>query len=113
MVERGSVGGFFDVLGTGGVISVTVSGAIAGFIHSYVSAKLAKYLEEDIGSPKAELLTMGGMMVPTALWMGLRKTGRLGDSDAIDTVGNIIAGGFLWEIWNGVETFVNILEEEL
>lgn len=109
---KGLMGGFFDQLGAPGVITMALSGAGYGFFHAYISAKIAAYMEVPVGGVKPELWTMGAGLVPPVAWMIARNSGYLRDTDFNDTIGNILGSGFLWELWNGVETLVMMMEEE-
>lgn len=107
---RGYIGGFFEALGAGGVANV-VAGALGyTFLHSYVSAKVAEWQEVPVGDPKAEMITFGGLIVPPVIWGVLRATGKLGDTDMYDMVGNFLGGGMVWESCNLVETIIGLLE---
>lgn len=107
---KGMMGGFFDQLGVGGVLNMAIAGAGYGFLHAYVSSKVAAYVEEPVGAVKPELITMIPMLVPPVVWMGARYMGYLRDTDINDFMGNTMGAGLLWELWNGVETLVAMLE---
>lgn len=108
---KGLMGGFFDQLGMTGVVTMALTGAGYGFIHAYISSKVADYMEEDKGTTKPEMWTGLGLLIPPVAWMLIRYSGRLQDTDFNDSIGNIMGAGFLWELWNGVETVVAMLEE--
>ncbi len=109
MPVTGYIGGFFENLGLTGIMTVIIGGVIFVFLHGYVSGVITQKIAKDPNNPTeeefqtAEIYTSAALASVPAIFGVIRTSKYPYESDVLDTVGCLMGGGLLWEVFNAIE----------